>query len=216
MKRLRLFFILVLVGCSSHKKDSTEMETVKNELEQIRIIDQYCANNGRPPDKFKDYPIEKWIDFKDSVFQNNQIKIEAYLDKYGYLGFNEIGEQSSDILWLVAQHSDKNINFQKRVLKELKIQVDKKNAKASNYAYLYDRVKINSNEMQYYATQVEYNKLGQAIPKKLMDSINIDVRRVQYSLKPLKEYLNLLTKNHFEMNKDFFLKQGITEPRLYK
>ncbi|MCV9930466.1 hypothetical protein OIU83_22590 [Flavobacterium sp. LS1R49] len=192
------------------------MEIVKNELEKIRIIDQYCATNGRPPDKFKDYPIEKWNNFKDSVYQKNQQKIEAYLDKYGYLGFNEIGEHSSNILRLVAQHSDKNINFQKRILTELKVQVDKKNAKASNYAYLYDRVKINSNQMQYYATQVEYNKLGQAIPKKLEDSINIDARRIEYSLMPLKKYLNLLTKNHFEMNKDYFLKRGITEPKLYK
>lgn len=215
MKNTDFFLMLLLVGCSSNKISNNEMQSVKNELEKIRAIDQYCANNGRPPDKFKDFPIQKWINFKDSVFKKNQQKIEKLLDKYGYLGFKEIGESSSDVIWLVSQHSDENVNFQKRVLKELKIQVDKKNAKPSNYAYLYDRIKINSNQKQYYATQVEYNELGQAIPKSLEDSANVDERRKQYSIMPLKEYLNWLTKNHFEMNKEYFLKRGITAPNLY-
>lgn len=216
MKCTTFFLILTIVSCSSNKKFKLEMETVKNELEEIRKLDQYCANNPRPPEKFKNYPEEKWFAFRDSVYVRNQEKIEKYLDKYGYLGIDKVGEHTSDIFWLIAQHSDKNVPFQKRVLENLKIEVDKKNAKPSNYAYLYDRVKLNSNEKQLYATQVKYNKIGQATPKSLEDSINIDARRKQYSLMPLKEYLNWLTKNHFEMNKDFFLKQGITEPNLYK
>ena len=216
MKRTTFFFILILISCSSNKKFKLEMETVKNELEEMRIIDQYCANNGRPPDKFKNFPAEKWFAFRDSVFNKNQEKIEAYFNKYGYLGFDKVGEHTENTFWLLVQHSDKTVNFQKRVLEKLKIEVDKKNANPSNYALLYDRIKINTNERQLYATQVKYNKLGQATPKSLEDSINIDVRRKQYKLIPLKEYLNLLTKNHFEMNKDFFLKQGITEPNFYK
>lgn len=216
MKCYMFFLILTLVSCSSNKTFEIEMETVKNELEEIRKIDQYCANNPRPPDNFKNYPEKKWFTFRDSVFKKNQEIVENYFDKYGYLGFDKIGEHSSDIFHLIVQHSDKNVEFQKRVLEKLKIEVGKKNANPANYAYLYDRVKLNCNEKQLYATQVEYNKFGQAIPKKLEDSVNIDARRKQYLLMPLKEYLNWLTKNHFEMNRDFFLKQGIIEPYLYK
>lgn len=216
MKCTTFLLILTIVSCSSNKKFKLEMETVKNELEEIRKLDQYCANNPRPPEKFKNYPEEKWFAFRDSVFKINQEKTEAYFNKYGYLGFDKVGEHTTNIFSLIVQHCDENVNFQKRVLEKLKIEVDKKNAAPSDYALLYDRIKINANEKQLYATQVKYNKLGQATPKSLEDSINIDARRKQYSLMPLKEYLNWLTKNHFEMNKDFFLKQGITEPNLYK
>jgi hypothetical protein len=216
MKKSILVFIAVFISCRSNKIPKNEIQLIKKDLEQILEIDQLCAMNVNAPEKLKHFSQEKWDLYKDSVFKNNREKAERYLDKYGYLGIKEVGKHASVVFWLIAQHSDKDVSFQEKVLEKLKLQVDKKNARPQDYAYLYDRVKLNKNEKQLYATQVEYNDKGQATPKKLEDSINIDKRRLAYKLGSLKEYLNLMTKNHFEMNKDLFVKKGILEPNLYE
>lgn len=99
----------------------------------------------------------------------------------------------------------------------MKKEVDKNNAHKSNYAYLFDRIRVNKKQKQYFGTQCSYNKLGQATPKyRLEDSINVDERRKKYELEPLKKYLNERTKAHFEMNKTVLISQGIKEPQLYQ
>ncbi|WP_426092397.1 hypothetical protein [Flavobacterium sp. DSR3-2] len=90
------------------------------------------------------------------------------------------------------------------------------NANPDNYAYPLDRVNANGGEKQNFGTQVDYRLNGQAKPKNgLIDSLNVDKRRNEYGLKPLKDYLNQMTELHFEMNKEYFSKKGITKPNLY-
>ena len=57
---------------------------------------------------------------------------------------------------------------------------------------------------------------GQAYPKDLEDSLNVNERRKSIGLEPLEEYLNEMTEMHFEMNKEYYSEKGITEPKLYK
>ena len=97
-------------------------------------------------------------------------------------------------------------------------QVKKHNANPNNYAYLYDRVKVNAGEKQLFGTQVTYEveTTGRAIPKiGLADSANIDKLRKAYGLDSLKNYLNMMTMMHYEMNKENYQKKGIKSPRLY-
>jgi hypothetical protein len=98
----------------------------------------------------------------------------------------------------------------------MKKELKKGNANPDNYALLLDRVNVNSGEKQNFGTQVDYRLNGQAKPKiGLIDSLNIDKRRIEYGLKPLKDYLNQMTEMHFEMNKEYFAKKGIAKPNLY-
>ena len=99
----------------------------------------------------------------------------------------------------------------------MKVEVLKNNAHPDNYAYLTDRVKLNFKEKQVFGTQVDYNwKTCQAYPKSLFDSANVNKRRKEVGLVPLEVYLNEMSKNHYEMNKEIFLSEGIKEPKLYE
>ena len=112
---------------------------------------------------------------------------------------------------------DHNSTFQNKVLEKMKIEVDKKNADSRKYGLLVDRVKINTGKTQIYGTQTRYNmNTGQAYPKKLEDSINVNKRRKSIGLEPLELYLNKMTKMHFEMNKENYINKGIIESKLYK
>lgn len=216
MKYLILFSLLICFGCSSIKLSEEEKNNLKSELSEIVKIDQLAANNASPPNEYEFLSKEKWLAFKDSVYTSHKIQVEKIYDKVGFLGFDKVGKEGSKDFWLIVQHSDRYPDFQKRVLEKMKIEVKRNNADPQNYAYLYDRVKLNIGEKQLYATQLEYNKFGQAIPKRLKDSVHIDLRRNEYKLQNLKEYLNEMTQMHFEMNKQYFIKKGINEPKLYK
>lgn len=195
-KLLFLTLAILLTGCKTKKLSELERENIKKELSEMVEIDQKYA--GIP---FGSYTTntKKFFTDRDSINKVNKEKIDNYIKKYGFLGFDKVGEEGSNNFWLIVQHSDNFTDFQKRVLKMMKKEVDKNNANKPNYAYLFDRIRANAKQKQYFGTQCSYNKLGQATPKYgLEDSINVDERRKKYELEPLKEYLNERTIAHLK------------------
>ncbi|MNR15227.1 hypothetical protein D3C85_1317490 [compost metagenome] len=222
MKKVLIFLLLVFVGCNSTKKISdSEKEKITFELDQIYTIDQKYSTGIPSEDLFKKFDKKQaWKIFemkRDSVGLDNQNKVKKLYSEYGYLGYDNIGKEYSKKFWITIQHADNDIKFQQKMLKELGKEIRKNNADKSNYAMLEDRIAINLNQKQRFGSQVIYNKLGQAIPRNgLLDTLNIDKLRTEFNLGLFKEYYNFMTTTHFEINKDYFLKQGITEPKLYK
>lgn len=223
MKRLIFLFVagLILLNCrqtiGQSKKEKKKIEfnqRLADELKAMAEIDQIAAYIRQG--KYKDWTIERWNNFKDSVFTTNKKRLEEIFEKYGYPGYSLVGETGSQNFWLMVQHCDSDPAFQSRVLEKLKVEVDNKNADGSTYGLLTDRVKINNGEKQIYGTQVTYNSLGQAYPKSLVDSLNVNKRRGEVGLEPIEEYLNRMTQMHFEMNKEYLKGKGITKPTLYK
>ncbi len=206
---------LSLFSCATKITDNNRSQ-ITQELNRMVEIDQVAA--FIPQGKYKNYTKEKWNRFKDSVFNDNKTKVESIYRKYGFLGFDKVGKDGSNNFWLLVQHLDKYPEFQKDILRSMDKAVKKGNANPNNYAYLYDRVKVNGGEKQLFGTQVDYDtqNTGRARPKiGLADSVNIDKLRREYGLTPLKEYLNQLTTMHFEMNKKYYTDKGIKEPDLY-
>ncbi|MCX2743316.1 hypothetical protein OO013_05535 [Mangrovivirga sp. M17] len=216
-----LALLFISQGCTNtEKKKNTEtIETqfnqeLANELDKLADVDQTAANV--PRGKFKDYSKEEFNAYKDSVFTANKKRAEEILDEYGYPGIDLVGEEGSSNFWLIVQHCDFDPEFQKRVLKLMKAELDKGNANGKNYAYLTDRVRKNTGQKLLYGTQVVYNNQGQAVSMPLEDSANVNVRRAEVGLPPLEAYLNSMTKFHFQINKEMMLKRGIEEPILYE
>lgn len=188
-------------------------QELADELKAMVVTDQIAAYI--PQGKYKDWSKEKWNSFKDSVFTTHKKRMEEIFNQYGYPGYDLVGQDGANHFWLMVQHADSDIDFQSRVLEKLKIEVENKNADGSNFGLLTDRVKINKGEKQIYGTQVTYNAQGQAYPKPLLDSVNVNKRRAEVGLDPLEQYLNMMTLMHFEMNKENLKTRGINEPRLY-
>ena len=215
-----IFTGVVLLGCKDAGKQDTKTNKVEfnkqlaDELKSMAEIDQVAAYV--PQGKYKELTRDQWEKFTDSVFTTHKLRLEQIFDEFGYPGYDLVGKEGSNHFWLMVQHSDKDIDFQSRVLEKLKIEVENKNADGSNYGLLTDRVKINKGEKQIYGTQVTYTPDGQAYPKDLIDSVNVNNRRAEVGLEPLEQYLNLMTQMHFEMNKEHLKSIGITEPKLYK
>lgn len=208
MRLLIYLFIPLLITSCSKKLSTSKKVSINLELHQMKKSDQLAASRWE----------EKWKKYKDSTFTSNTTRVEKIFNQYGFLGYNEIGEEASNIFWLIIQHSDKHPEFQKKILAQMALQVDKKNANATNFALLYDRVQVNAGLKQKFGTQLTYdvNKTGRAVPKiGILDSINVDLNRKHYDLEPYKNYLNQMTIMHFEMNEARYQKMGINKPQLY-
>lgn len=213
---------ITLFGCKEKTSEKKEIQkkvefnqNLADELKKMAEIDQIAAYI--PQGKYKELTSEQWSSFKDSVFTTHQKRLKEIFDKYGFVGFDLVGEEGSQNFWLMVQHSDHNPNFQKEVLEKMKVQVEKQNAESSNYGFLMDRVNLNTGKPQIYGTQVDYNfDIAQAFPKNLADSANVNERRKSIGLEPIEQYLNRMTLMNFEMNKKLYLEKGITEPKLYK
>jgi len=220
MKNTLIAISMLLLGlsCIDQKQEGDELKfnaELASDLKQRAELDQIAA--WIPEGKFKEYSQEEWNSFKDSVFTSNKVFLEEVLNKYGYPGYDLVGKAGEKNYWVMVQHCDFDPQFQARVLEKLKLQVDADNADGRNFGLLTDRVGLNSNKKQVYGTQVTYVKeTGQAIPKPLLDSLEVNERRKSIGLEPIEDYLNFMTESHFEMNKASMLKRGITEAKLYK
>jgi hypothetical protein len=206
---------LVLGGCAAALPPAKQAQ-LRAELARMHDVDQVAAYI--PQGKYQGYSPERWQGFKDSVFTSHKDRAERWFTKYGFLGFKQVGPEASTHFWLVVQHADQYPAFQRAVLPAMDRAVKQGNANPSDYALLYDRVQVNAGAKQLFGTQLTYavNTTGRAIPRiGLLDSAHVDQRRQAYQLGPLKDYLNLMTGMHFEMNKARYEKMGVLKPNLY-
>lgn len=208
MKRI----VLIMVFLNSAIAFAQTDIALKDSLAKMVIWDQKVA--GFQPEHKIDDPKRK--EFQDSVFTSHYIRLQKILSDYGYPGFDMVGKQGSRDFWLLVQHLDKWPVFQQKVLDAMEKQVLKKNASSGDYAYLTDRVRLNTNRNQWYGTQVSYNTDScQAIFRPTENPESLNKRRKNVGLDSIEEYLNKMSELHFKMNKDNYEKRGIKGPKLY-
>lgn len=115
--------------------------------------------------------------------------MKAILDKYGWLGANEVGNQGNTTLFLVIQHSDKVT--QEKYLPMMREAVKNGKAKGSSLALLENRVALRQGRRQIYGSQIGRNSETKAYyVYPLEDPDNVDKRRSEVGLEPLAEYVN--------------------------
>jgi hypothetical protein len=211
--RCAVWLVLILTGLVKVYAQKIN-QPLADSLSSMVKVDQIAANI--PSGKYKELPAEDWQYYKDSVFGTHQLILDSIFKRHGYPGYNQVGKEGSQHFWLMVQHCDKHPEFQEKILAAMKEEVKKGNADPKNYAYLIDRVMLNTHRKQVYGTQVTYNTDScQALPRPLQDSSTVNVRRHEMGLGNIEVYLNDMGTMHFEMNKAMYVQKGITKPKLY-
>ncbi len=164
------------------------------ELEQIHYLDQYYRQkrdsiielHGLKSPEMKDWG-RRW-NAQDSL---NYLRVNEILEKYGWLGTDEITEYASTGLWLVLQHADMNLAGQEKWLPVMREAVRQGKAKPGNLAYLEDRVLKNQGKPQRYGSQLyEDPDTGALLLYPVEDPDNLDARRKSMGLGPIQTYLD--------------------------
>jgi len=113
----------------------------------------------------------------------------AIIQQYGWPGVSAIGRDGQNNLWLVLQHADDTVAFQRTALDSMKKWMGTAELNPEHYAYLYDRVQCNLNHRQYYGTQVTWTQKGEANGfRPLADEGAVDKRRQAWGMQPLVIY----------------------------
>jgi hypothetical protein len=196
MKSFTTFLILLFVylnaPCQSkiNANLQNQIKAMFKEDQKWRIESENL-NSGKKS-AYAEAVINRNMAIADSM---NMIKAKLIISKYGFPGFDLVGDFSDDF-WAIVQHCDDDVQFQQQVLNLLSKQVLIHNASGEKYALLQDRVLVNTGKKQLYGTQVRYNpKTKSAKPLPIADSTNVDNRRKAVGLSPLKDYLKLFDRN---------------------
>src|SRR5690606_19394629 len=104
MKR-RFFVInilLIVFSCNTTQLSQIEKSRLIQKLDSLVVQDQIAA--GVPSDEERRLKGNEkaWEDFtiiKDSIFKSNHREVKSIYKKYGFLGFDKIGEKGSHNFW---------------------------------------------------------------------------------------------------------------------
>lgn len=124
--------------------------------------------------------------------KSNLKKVVKILDQYGWVGPKKVGGKASQALYIVIQHADDDPNLQIKYLEMFrKAIISGVSDEIINYAFLSDRVSLYKNKYQIFGTQLRKEKNGNFKPLPIKDEKNVDKRRQEVGLGPLRYYLQL-------------------------
>jgi hypothetical protein len=121
--------------------------------------------------------------------RERQERLVEIIEEYGWPTFSMVGREGATAAWVIAQHSDLDVAFQKRALRLMRPLVKSGEADGSEFAYLQDRVLTNDGKKQRYGTQIRCGPDGGVPATPIVDAENVDERRAAVGLGPLDEYM---------------------------
>lgn len=117
--------------------------------------------------------------------------LESLLKEYDWIDTKRFGKKISAHAWIIAQHADDDPEFQKKVLDRMTPYLKSGGVSKKNYAYLWDRVAVNTGGLQRYGTQPtwECKDDGTMDLKPMEDPDNVDTRREEMGMNTVEDGL---------------------------
>lgn len=177
----------------------TDDQNIRGEFDKFRrahglFVDNKTANeklNNDPELKKGFLSIATRMQLGDEV---RLIRIKQIFAQYGWPGRSLVGTEAAAAAWLMIQHSDTDVAFQRAALEAMK-KLPPCEVVPTHRAELTDRVLLNEGKEQLYGTMLVRIANGTLVPKPIEDEPNVDKRRAELGLLPLAEYLRRSNKN---------------------
>lgn len=116
-------------------------------------------------------------------------RMAEIVDEHGWPGKSLVGEDGAEAAWTLVQHSYHDVPFMWRCLALMERAVADGEASATDYACLYDRVRIHKHGEQLYGTHYLLDDDNEIAGAPLVDPEHVDERRRAVGLVPLGEHL---------------------------
>ncbi|NGX48590.1 MAG: nicotinate-nucleotide adenylyltransferase [Candidatus Anoxychlamydiales bacterium] len=144
---------------------------------------------------------EEWKVIAEIDTKNSQ-RLKEIVNQYGWPGVSLVGLEGTSAMWLLIQHQDNDLDFQKDCLELLKVAVKAKEASMQSFAYLVDRVNMNKKLPQVYGTQW-IQEDGKFIMYSVEDIDNLDLHRIEVGLCSISDYKEQIKEAYHLTDKDF-------------
>ena len=197
---------LLLTGCASRHAGSTTASLdpiivfqppspealaaithpdLRNELLTMADEDQFARRGIRS--NRRGGSVERLHD----VDRRNTLRLKELVGTYGWPTRSMVADDGAQAAWLLVQHADHDVAWQRQCLATLKPLLETKEAFAGNVAYLTDRVLVNEGKPQTYGSQFHMVD-GRQQPRPMQDPDNVDARRKEMGLSTLEQYRKLM------------------------
>ena len=165
-----------------------------------------CAEDQSARLKISDYKNISEEEQKNlsEIEAKHNLQLKKIISAYGWPGIHLVGVKGAMGIWLLVQHQDHNLEFQKRCLALLKEAVGKQDAQYREYAYLLDRVRKNENVPQVYGTQWDF-KDGKCLLYPVEEPENLNLRRLEAGFNSIEEYSEEMKKAYHLESTDISL-----------
>lgn len=168
--------ILPLGACSQRASGGTRAslnESLRAEILAMGESDQAAvrAAYGEPGAA---KPAENFLD--------RAHRLRALIQQHGWPTASLVGEDGARAAWVVVQHADDDVPFQRQSLTSMESAAAAGEADRRLVACLTDRVRVNSGQPQLFGTQ------GNGGARSPEDKVAIDARRRSLGLPTLDEY----------------------------
>lgn len=185
--------------CKGDSEEKVNNKELQMELIQMYVDDQACRGN------IMDDIIDKFSVSRDQITQDgciavderNRTRLKEIFAEIGFPTRELVGKDAMYGVFLMLQHSDGDKEWQKSQLPNIEKAVKKGDLQGQSYAYLYDRIKINSGEKQLYGSQ--FSKVDPVTKSvelaETEDLENLDNRRREMGMMPIEMYKRLMLKN---------------------
>jgi hypothetical protein len=124
-------------------------------------------------------------------------RVKEIIEHIGWPTASKVGEETAHNTWLLVQHADLDIEFQKQCLGLMGQEIAGE-VRLQDIAYLIDRIRTNENQPQLYGTQ--FTEIdGKSIPLSIEDEKHVDDRRKEMELGILEEGIKHMYEKYSEM-----------------
>lgn len=135
-------------------------------------------------------------DEDDVLDAKNTERMKEIVDAMGWPTISKVGPEISNQAWLLVQHADHDLAFQKHCLELMKNAPEGEVSKR-NMAFLEDRIRVNERKRQLYGTQ--FHGEGESYgPRPIEDPENVDKRRAEMGMETQEEYAKALKDKYLK------------------
>lgn len=120
----------------------------------------------------------------NEVDHEHAAALKAIISQHGWPGISLVGEAGADAAWLLAQHADHDLGFQRDVLALLEPLLGTGEIDPTQHAYLHDRVAVAERRPQRFGTQFVDGRH----PAPIEDEEHVDERRRAVGLDAMADY----------------------------
>ena len=188
----RLHLRGVRVACDSMD------EQLRDEILRRRDVDQEARmraielTRGMKPGARPSAEARESMRRMQAIDRENTAWLRQVVREHGWPKRSRVGDDAASAAWLLVQHSDLDLAFQRECRRLLGDAVGAGEASASDLAYLTDRILRAEGRPQRYGTQLAPSADGGYEPQPLEDPARVDELRATVGLGSLEEYARQL------------------------
>lgn len=192
-------FLSNLKPCQEVLSEEIGNKELQNELVKMYVDDQAVRGNVMRDIIYK-YKVDTLqISNQNGVMvdSRNRDRLQEIFRESGFPTKKDVGKEAMNGIFLMIQHADGDKEWQKSQLKNIETAVKNGDMNGQNYAYLFDRIKINSNQKQRYGTQfAKVDPINGTVElAETEDLKNLDTRRREIGMMPIAMYKKFMLKN---------------------